>query len=252
MQRPDRPVRGVRPSTSSRAVTPASPGRRPARPGPRAPRAGVPGRDHPAEVEHDDRVGQPHHHAHVVLDQQHGHPVGADVLDQPGELVAPPRGTGRWPARRACSSRGAAASARASSIRFSVPYGRPAAGRAAMSASAEPVQHRVGPVGAAPAPGPGRRAAAARRPGSRRRRRPARRASRSPARVSEGTRPRCWKVRATPSAATRCAGSASRSRPASSIRPDRGRVSRLTQSKSVVLPAPFGPISPQTSPGVAR
>ena len=55
-------------------------------------------------------------------------------------------------------------------------------------------------------------------------------------------------MRATPSSATRCGGSASRSRPPSSIRPDRGRVSRLTQSNSVVLPAPLGPISPQTSP----
>src|SRR5690349_5800771 len=144
------------------------------------------------------------------------------------------------------SRSGSAANARASSMRLSVPYGRPAAGRAAMPASASRSSTASARSRSCRSRDrmPGSRSAAGRKPMP------------APCAPSitfsrtdrDGTRPRCWKVRDTPSSATRCAGSASRSRPARSIRPDFGRVSRLTQSNRVVLPAPFGPISPQTLP----
>ena len=50
--------------------------------------AGEPGRDAAAGVEHDDRVGDGHDEAHVVLDQHDGRPGGRDP---PQGVVEPPR-----------------------------------------------------------------------------------------------------------------------------------------------------------------
>ena len=51
-----------------------------------------------------------------------------------------------------------------------------------------------------------------------------------------------------PSAAISCARLSSSSVPSKRIEPSAGSASRLTQLKRVVLPAPLGPISPQTLP----
>ena len=59
-------------------------------------------------------------------------------------------------------------------------------------------------------------------------------------------------MRAMPTRAMRCAGSRSRSRPSKRIAPLVGWYSRLTQLNSVVLPAPFGPMSAQIWPVVDR
>jgi len=56
-----------------------------------------------------------------------------------------------------------------------------------------------------------------------------------------------WNVRAMPSFATWCGASVIRSRPSKRIRPLAGTI-RLMALKIVVLPAPLGPISVNTSP----
>src|SRR2546422_383981 len=61
-----------------------------------------------------------------------------------------------------------------------------------------------------------------------------------------------WYVRATPNAATRFGGSPSMRRPSNSILPPVGRSSPETRFSSVVLPAPFGPIRPCTSPSATE
>ena len=53
---------------------------------------GVATGDHVAVVEHDDVVGDVHHHAHVMLDQQYGDPV---VVAQVADDVAQGVGLGR-------------------------------------------------------------------------------------------------------------------------------------------------------------
>src|SRR5437870_678823 len=58
-----------------------------------------------------------------------------------------------------------------------------------------------------------------------------------------------WKVRASPSWARRWAGTRVTSRPKRRIRPDEGRKIPVTMLKSVVLPAPLGPMIARRSPG---
>ena len=85
--------------------------------------------DLPAEVEHHHLVGHLHHQAHVVLDQQHGHAALVADGAQDGRRAPPTSSWFRPPAGSSSSSSlGLPASARASSTRFSVPNGRPAAG----------------------------------------------------------------------------------------------------------------------------
>src|SRR5690349_165805 len=57
-----------------------------------------------------------------------------------------------------------------------------------------------------------------------------------------------WNVRARPSALRRCTGSEVMSRSANSIRPDCGAISPAIWLTSVVLPAPFGPMTACSSP----
>ncbi len=72
----------------------------------------------------------PHHHRHVVLDEQHGE---RRTRRGCAAIVSPSSSTSPWVSPAAGSSisrnRGRAASARAISSRFSVPNGSPAAGR---------------------------------------------------------------------------------------------------------------------------
>ena len=58
-----------------------------------------------------------------------------------------------------------------------------------------------------------------------------------------------WKVRARPSRARSCGGRPARSWPCIVTRPRSGRMRPDRQLNSVVLPAPFGPISATSSPG---
>ena len=46
------------------------------------------GGDHLAEVEHDDPITGGEHHVDVVLDQEHGEPVGGEGSDALAELAA--------------------------------------------------------------------------------------------------------------------------------------------------------------------
>src|SRR6185312_4677721 len=45
-------------------------------------------RDHRAEVEHGDAIGQPHHETDIMLDEQHGHARGGEFADQLLQLAA--------------------------------------------------------------------------------------------------------------------------------------------------------------------
>ena len=66
--------------------------------------------------------------------------------------------------------------------------------------------------------------------------------------VRSGKRLVIWKVRASPSAARRWAGARVTSRPKSEMAPsDTGSVPEI-RLKSVVLPAPFGPMRARRSP----
>ena len=58
----------------------------------------------------------------------------------------------------------------------------------------------------------------------------------------------CWNVRATPSAAIRRGGRLTAGFPNRLMRPSLGDRTPLIMLNSVVLPAPFGPMSPTTSP----
>ena len=125
------------------------------------------------------------------------------------------------------SSRGPEASARASSIRFRVPNGSPAAGR-----YASPERPTYSSSSAA---------------------------LRSPRRAcaptftlssteSVGQSATFWNVRATPRLTTRCTGVRSRSSPSKTTRPSSGLYRRVITLNAVVFPAPLGPISPTISP----
>ena len=137
-----------------------------------------------AEVEHDDLLGDRHDHRHVVLDEQHrqrrtrrGSSRTRSPSSSTSEWVSPAAGSS------SSSSRGRAASARAISMRFSVPYGSPTAGR-------------FGDVARATA---GRGSRARRAGGSASNRRAsARRPCTFSATVSAGNSARFWNVRAMP------------------------------------------------------
>src|SRR4051812_31682180 len=67
--------------------------------------------------------------------------------------------------------------------------------------------------------------------------------------VKPGSTEVIWKLRARPSRARRASESAVTSRPAKTTRPASGRKVPLTWWISVVLPAPFGPMTAWISPG---
>ena len=58
----------------------------------------------------------------------------------------------------------------------------------------------------------------------------------------------CWKVRTSPAAATACGGLPPIGRPSKRTVPRSGRKKPATRLNSVVLPAPFGPISAVIEP----
>ncbi len=60
---------------------------------------------------------------------------------------------------------------------------------------------------------------------------------------------RFWNVRAMPSLARRKVGKVSIRTPSNRIAPDVGRVTPAIMLNSVLLPAPFGPITALISPG---
>src|SRR4051812_17599548 len=66
--------------------------------------------------------------------------------------------------------------------------------------------------------------------------------------VSAGNSARFWNVRATPSSAMRCEGTARRFLPSKSTVPVVAWYRRLRTLNRVVLPAPFGPMSAQITP----
>src|SRR5215469_11185852 len=69
--------------------------------------------------------------------------------------------------------------------------------------------------------------------------------------VSPGHRPTVWRVRASPSAPSLCALSPVRSVPPKVSRPASGRTNPHSTLSRVVLPAPFGPMTPVTWQGAA-
>ena len=73
----------------------------------------------------------------------------------------------------------------------------------------------------------------------------ARRCSRT---VSRGNTRAAWKVRPRPRRAATWGGRPVMSRPSSAIRPRSGLTAPAMQLKSVVLPDPFGPMIPTSSP----
>ena len=174
----------------------------------------------------------------------------AQLADQRAELRRPPRGSGRSPARRAAAAsarrRARAPARRASACRTA---GRPPAS-SATRLEAEQREQRVRLVARRARPrarARGRRSALARKPPRVRQCAPTITLSST---LMLRNSARFWKVRPMPSAAMRwrgigssgCAvehGSSPRSQ---SYRRDR-------QLNSVVLPAPFGPISPTMLPG---
>ena len=170
-----------------------------------------------------------------MLDEQHGQvEVVAQLRDERAELrdLLVVEAAGRLVEQQQARL---GASARASSTRFSVPNGSPATG------------------------------------GWRRRRCRRSRGSRAPAcrscRARNGRVLLCaptrtlsstvivrnsstfWNVRAIPRRTTRCGGVCRRLLPSNSSSPESGRYSRVITLKSVVLPAPFGPIRPTIWPG---
>jgi hypothetical protein len=58
-----------------------------------------------------------------------------------------------------------------------------------------------------------------------------------------------WNVRATPRRITRCGRVRRSDSPSKRMSPESGVYKRVTTLKTVVFPAPFGPISPTISPG---
>ena len=172
-------------------------------------------------------------------------------------MSAPSAATSSWfrPPAGSSSRRslGSAASARASSTRLRVPKGSPAAGCSATRL--EPEERRRAPAAAsrdlpllAPAPhGSAERVAR----GSRCRSGSARRPSRSGARSCVGNSARFWKVRPMPERGDAVGRGRERSTCPRSASVARGRACRAgdRQLKSVVLPAPLGPISPTIWPG---
>src|SRR5581483_220277 len=67
--------------------------------------------------------------------------------------------------------------------------------------------------------------------------------------VRSGKRLVIWKVRARPRAARRCAGAPVTSWPNSAMRPEETGIAPEIRLKSVVFPAPLGPMSARRSPG---
>ena len=185
-------------------------------------------------VQHDDALGQRHHGAHHVLDQEQGHPSLGVQAPQ-----------GRRPPRR---SRSACSPAITSSSSSSGPGGerardlqplavgkRQLAGAARPSASARPTRAQ--------------RASARARPRPRAWRPPRKRADH---RVLDTVMPAngltIWKVRPMPaSQAIRAADRRSRG-PRRRASRGRARSTPAMRLKSVVLPAPLGPISATISP----
>ena len=144
------------------------------------------------------------------------------------------------------SSRGRPTSARASSTRFRVPNGSPAAGWKATSASdsSSSASHAVRASEASSRPDPHRSAA---------RSAPILERWWAPTitfciTVMPGHSARFWKVRPMPKPLMAWAGRASRSAPSNATAPSWASYTRLTTLNKVVLPAPLGPISPQMLP----
>src|SRR5213593_3145823 len=131
------------------------------------------------------------------------------------------------------SSRGRDTSARASSIRLRVPNGRAVTGRSAAVASpSEPSSSRAFDRAAASVR---KRVVCA----------PTRTFSSVVIVLNSST---FWNVRAMPRRTIACAGTRSRSLPSKWSAPESGAYRRVITLKAVVLPAPFGPISPTIWP----
>ena len=234
VQHLDRAVRRrARPRTRQERGSPAPPrGRPPARPRPAAPRRAVPLAEHPAEVEHVDLAAHVHHQLDVVLDEHHGHAVGRHLPHHRAErsrllLVLP---AGRLVEQQHLRRGGQ----RPGQLHDPSLAGRePVGALAAELGDAEPLEELVGDLGRDRAAAP---ASAASRTFSR--------TVRSP----NGSRR--WNVRARPRRARLNGASLVTSWPSMRTRPRCGGWSPQMTLNSVVLPAPFGPMRPVTTPGL--
>ena len=255
---PPAPARSpcVSSSTSSTPCSPRPPprsrGRPRARAGPPGPRPGVAGGDHAAEVEHDHVVAHRHHEVHAVLDQHHRHRLAerrgsARPARTPRRAPSPPAGSS---SSSSSGSRGERAGERHALLhRVGQLPGEPVGQRPRspplerLHGARRSARARRGPSAAAPSSA----AADARRGGSGRRP-----PSRSRARSGRGNSPTPCSVRAIPSAASWWAARGAATRRASEIVPALGATKPQMTLKSVVLPAPLGPITPSTSTGGDR
>ncbi len=209
----------VRSLTSSRAVTPASPGRRPDTAGPRAPAPAALG-----DLAGRSPARRPSSDTASPCAMWCSTSSTVSVMSSRRSTISPPSSsTSAWVSPLAgsssMSSSGSAAQRPGHLDPLQRPVGQPAARSRGEAARASRVErHRRRPAAAARC-APGSRGSPPEAAG-RRRCAPSITFSRTD---SEGTRPRCWKVRATPLPATRCAGTPSRSSPANRTA-DRGRV----------------------------
>ena len=201
-------------------------------------------RDELAEVEHGDAIAHAEHERHVVLDEQHRHaPLVREAADEAAELGGLLRRRGPRQARRAAAPRARrpprGRARRAVACRTGALRADDRDRLRGRTLGSQPTPRRRGeagpdardPSGRPASRGNRRRCAGFRGPSCRRR-----------ARGSGTTDP------LRPRRALR-ADHAVTSAPSSSTRPESGLAKPVSASINVDLPAPFGPISPSTSPG---
>ncbi len=192
--------------------------------------------DHPSAVQHDDAVAEPHDQRHVVVDHQQ---ADSGLVAKPREIAQELVGFGRVHSGRRLVEQQVARPERQ----------RPRDLEPALGAVVERRRGPVGEIGEAEiAP-----AIAARRRAGRSRRQDARAAraliSTFSSTLSWPKRRMFWKVRPIPARATSWAGHRVASLPSIRMRPALGPKRPEMMLRSVVLPEPFGPISPTISPG---
>ena len=197
------------------------------------------GGDDLAEVEDVDLVADRHDQVHVVLDHE-----DAAALGRPARAAARRTPRSRTRPGPTTARRGAAAAGRRPGSGPARAAGRPRSG------SSRPARRRTPRCRPARAARPRRppRAGGPARAGRAWMSWATRTLSRT---VSEPNASSRWKVRPIPRLARRCTGVWETLRPLNRTLPRVGFCSPLITLKQVVLPAPFGPISPVTRPDSA-
>ena len=207
---------------------------------------GGPLRDHATEVDDDDAVTRRHHEVHVVLDEQHAHVA---FVGQPADEAAPARRSrsrrGRRPVRRA--SRSMVRMRPCARCRPAVA-GRRGARRGSRRGRSRGRTRRTAATAAGGSSWrPGQNRSVTHDMVDARTSLPARMFSST---LTSSNSSSDWNDRRRPSRARFVAFSPSIDRPSSEIEPPLTGTKPVTASMSVVLPAPFGPIRPTTSPGL--